>query len=168
MLHIWRVNAATDVFPLVPVTAAIVCGWRGRHFAAARASARRGVFDANKSNRTAATLPAGCSAGNRHRTGRDRLLGEMRAIGLGASNGEEDETWLHLAAVGGNAGRSRSHSCSRIDRRLRQKIAQLHRVSFALTNSIWSAFGRSKRGGMSRSGATRSMTFAPTGTGIPA
>ena len=27
--QIWRVNAATDVLPLVPVTAAIVSGWRG-------------------------------------------------------------------------------------------------------------------------------------------
>jgi hypothetical protein len=27
--QIWRVNAATDVLPLVPVTAAVVAGWRG-------------------------------------------------------------------------------------------------------------------------------------------
>jgi len=27
--HIWRVNAATEVLPLVPVTAAITFGWRG-------------------------------------------------------------------------------------------------------------------------------------------
>ena len=27
--QIWRVNAATEVLPLVPVTAAIVAGWRG-------------------------------------------------------------------------------------------------------------------------------------------
>ena len=28
-VQICRVNAATEVLPLVPVTAAIVCGWRG-------------------------------------------------------------------------------------------------------------------------------------------
>ena len=39
--QIWRVKAATEVLPLVPVTAAIVSGWRGKNFAAASASARR-------------------------------------------------------------------------------------------------------------------------------
>src|SRR3569623_3762343 len=39
--HIWRVKAATEVFPLVPVTAAVVAGWRGKNAAAASASARR-------------------------------------------------------------------------------------------------------------------------------
>jgi predicted phosphoribosyltransferase len=28
-VQICRVKAATEVFPLVPVTAAMVCGWRG-------------------------------------------------------------------------------------------------------------------------------------------
>ena len=27
--QIWRVNATTEVLPLVPVTAAITAGWRG-------------------------------------------------------------------------------------------------------------------------------------------
>ena len=40
-LQIWRVKAATEVFPLVPVIAAIVCGWRAKNFAAASARARR-------------------------------------------------------------------------------------------------------------------------------
>src|SRR5262249_26155903 len=39
--QISRVNAATDVLPLVPVTAAITCGWREKNFAAVRAKARR-------------------------------------------------------------------------------------------------------------------------------
>src|SRR5436309_193376 len=37
--QIWRVNAATDVLPLVPVTAPITCGWRGKNFAAVSAKA---------------------------------------------------------------------------------------------------------------------------------
>src|SRR6266545_3516652 len=40
-VQIWRINAATDVFPLVPVTAAITRGWREKNFAAASAKARR-------------------------------------------------------------------------------------------------------------------------------
>src|SRR6516165_405719 len=42
--QICRVNAATEVLPLVPVTAAIVAGCRAYNFAAASASARRGFF----------------------------------------------------------------------------------------------------------------------------
>ncbi|MEY9293158.1 hypothetical protein ABH979_006232 [Bradyrhizobium ottawaense] len=41
--QIWRVNAATEVLPLVPVTAAMVAGWAGKKLAAASASARRGL-----------------------------------------------------------------------------------------------------------------------------
>src|SRR5215831_10554702 len=87
----------------------------------------------------------------------------MRAISLGACNGNEQETRFYLAAICSNAG---DVDCThtRIGRRFLHKIAQLHRVSFALTSSIWSALGRSKRGGMSSSGATRSITRAPTGT----
>ena len=44
--QIWRVNAATEVLPLVPVTAAIVAGWAGKNLAAASASARRGLATA--------------------------------------------------------------------------------------------------------------------------
>src|SRR3972149_1217973 len=68
-----------------------------------------------------------------------------------------------LAAGGGHAGDLDAGE-TRIDFGFRQEIAQLHRVSFALTSSIWSALGRSKRGLMSRSGATRAITLAPTGT----
>ncbi len=39
--QIWRVKAATEVLPLVPVTATICSGWRGKNLAAASASARR-------------------------------------------------------------------------------------------------------------------------------
>ncbi len=96
-------KAATEVLPLVPVTAAMVPGWRGKNFAAASASARRAF-----STGTKATL-VGQSVGpllgrDRHGAGRHRLLGEMRAVGLGAGDGEEQKTRLDLAAVGGNAG----------------------------------------------------------------
>ncbi len=44
----WRVKAATEVLPLVPVTAAMVAGWRGKNFAAASASARRTLATSTK------------------------------------------------------------------------------------------------------------------------
>ena len=46
--HTWRVKAATEVLPLVPVTAAMVAGWRGKNFAAASASARRTLGTSTK------------------------------------------------------------------------------------------------------------------------
>src|SRR6516162_5190568 len=41
--QICRVNAATEVLPLVPVTAAIVAGWRGKNLDAIEARARRAL-----------------------------------------------------------------------------------------------------------------------------
>ncbi len=73
--------------------------------------------------------------GDGNGTGARGLFCEMRAIGFGACDCDEQETWFDFAAVGRNAG---GFDCTqpRIGRRLRQKIAQLHRVSFALTSSI--------------------------------
>ena len=42
--------------------------------------------------------------GDRRRARRDRLLGEMRAVGLGPGDGDEQKAGFDLAAVGGNAG----------------------------------------------------------------
>src|SRR5262249_17972986 len=78
-----------------------------------------------------------------HRTGISSLLCKTRAVGPGACNGDKQKARLYLAAVGAHAGNI-NYAQARFG--FRQKIAQLHRVSFALTNSIWSAFGRSKRG----------------------
>ncbi len=38
------------------------------------------------------------------RTRACRLHGKLRAVGLGAGNGDEHEAFLNLAAVGGHAG----------------------------------------------------------------
>src|SRR3954454_5023692 len=57
--QIWRVKAATDVLPLVPVTAAMVVGCRGKNLAAAGASARR-VFGVP----TTGTGDTGCAGGS--------------------------------------------------------------------------------------------------------
>src|SRR5262245_34550283 len=59
--QIWRVNAATDVLPLVPVTAAMAAGCRGCRRAAASASARRAFLTCAKA--TASGNASGrCSA----------------------------------------------------------------------------------------------------------
>ena len=92
-LQICRVKAATEVLPLVPVTAAMVPGWRGKNFAAASASARRALLTGTKATVGGQPVRA-LLGGDRHRAGRRRLLGEMRAVGLGAGNGEEQEARL--------------------------------------------------------------------------
>ena len=87
--QIWRVNAATEVLPLVPVTAAITAGCRGNIRAAANASARRAL-----TTRTTAT-PAGTGAlgssfdNDSNGAGRNRRSNELRAVRLGAGDGDE-------------------------------------------------------------------------------
>ena len=63
-VQIWRVNAATDVLPLVPVTAAITSGWREKNFAAVSASARR----------ASATLTNATASGNGAAGGRSAMM----------------------------------------------------------------------------------------------
>ena len=130
--QICRVKAATEVLPLVPVTAAMVAGWRGKNFAAASASARRALATCTK-----ATLPGSPSrpllGGDRHRAGRRRLLGEMRAVGLGAGDGDEQEARLDLAAVGGNAGdldAGKLRELARIEPGVLQEVGEFHRSRF--------------------------------------
>src|SRR5262245_18964586 len=70
LCQICRVKAATDVLPLVPVTAAMVCGCRGKNLAAASASARRGFLVTTNGTRApsgrwslaTATAPAAMAA----------------------------------------------------------------------------------------------------------
>src|SRR5215472_14443951 len=61
-VQIWRVNAATDVLPLVPVTAAITSGWREKNFAAVSASARRASATLMKATASGSGVAGGRSA----------------------------------------------------------------------------------------------------------
>ena len=56
--QIWRVNAATEVLPLVPVTAAIVRGWRGWKRAAAQRERAAHVGGAHERDARRQALPA--------------------------------------------------------------------------------------------------------------
>ena len=57
--QICRVKAATEVLPLVPVTAAMVAGWRGKNFAALKARNRLALAVLMKAT------PAGSESGRR-------------------------------------------------------------------------------------------------------
>src|SRR5262245_27608187 len=61
-VQIWRVNAATDVLPLVPVTAAITRGWREKNFAAVSAKARRASSTLMKATPSGRGVTGGRSA----------------------------------------------------------------------------------------------------------
>ena len=102
-LQICRVKAATEVLPLVPVTAAMVPGWRGKNFAAAKRQRAARVGDLHEGDVVGQPVRA-LLGRDRHRAGRRRRAREMRAVGLGAGDGDEQEARLDLAAVGGNAG----------------------------------------------------------------
>ena len=62
-VQICRVKAATEVFPLVPVTATTTRGWRGKNLAAITASARRAL-----STRAKAVPSASGTCGRRSAT----------------------------------------------------------------------------------------------------
>ena len=68
-----------------------------------RQSASR-IVDRNESNAGRQSVRP-MLAGNRRCAGGGGLGGELRAVGLVAGNGDEQKAGLHLAAVGGHAGR---------------------------------------------------------------
>src|SRR6516162_3418949 len=61
-VQIWRVYAATDVLPLVPVTAAITSGWHEKNFAAVSASARRASATLTNATASGSGVAGGRSA----------------------------------------------------------------------------------------------------------
>ena len=102
--QIWRVKAATEVLPLVPVTAAMVVGLariearrRERQRAPHVGGAHEGdvVRAASSGARSAmtATAPAASACGTKR-----------QAVRLGARHRDEQVAGLHLAAVGRDAG----------------------------------------------------------------
>ena len=101
--QIWRVKAATEVLPLVPVTAAIVAGWRGKNRAAASASARRALPTWTKATPSGSGVGGARSAMTATAPAVDRLRDEAQPVGLGAGDGDEQVARLHRAAVGRDA-----------------------------------------------------------------
>ena len=101
--QIWRVKAATEVLPLVPVTAAMVSGWclkkrdgRERERAARIADAHEGDAVGQRHRRHLLRH-------DRDRAGLDRALHEAQAVVLGARHRHEQALGLDLAAVGRDA-----------------------------------------------------------------
>ena len=95
--QIWRVNAATDVLPLVPVTAAIVCGLP--RIESRRRQRQRAARIWRDDKRHADVAWRRMVAGDRDGARRDRRIDEARAIGLAAGEREEQVARLHRAAV---------------------------------------------------------------------
>jgi hypothetical protein len=98
--QIWRVKAATDVFPLVPVTAAIVAGWRRKNFAAASASARRAPDEGDCFRQRRRRRPFGHDG---HGAGRQCLRDEAQPVVFGSRHRHEHIAWRDHAAVGADA-----------------------------------------------------------------
>ncbi len=100
--QIWRVKAATEVLPLVPVTATMVSGWRGKIFAASFASARRG----SSTRKTWRAIDADRSAlggDDSCRAAPGRIGGVGGAVGLAAGDRDEDHARRDLARIRGHS-----------------------------------------------------------------
>src|SRR5262249_5041857 len=108
-VQIWRVNAATDVLPLVPVTAAIICGWREKNFAAVSAKARRASATLMNATPSGSGVAGGRSAmmAAAHRGGAaagERVRDEVERLFLRPRPRHEQIARLDGAAVGVDAG----------------------------------------------------------------
>ena len=103
-VQICRVKAATDVFPLVPVTAATMRGWRGKNLAAITASARRALSTRAKaaSLRERNLRPA--LGHDRRRAGSERGRDEGQPVSLAAGNRDERIAAPDRAAVSRHPG----------------------------------------------------------------
>ena len=126
VVQIWRVKAATDVLPLVPVTAAMVCGWRAKNFAAISASARRALSapherDASRQRRFRHLLreDRGCAGGERRRD-------EFQAVGFAAFDCDEDVARLDRARIRRHAAHVEIGAAGLDDGIWRQNCAKLH------------------------------------------
>ena len=98
--QIWRVNAATEVLPLVPVTAAMVSGWcLNRRDGRDRERAAR-IADAHEGDAVGQRHRRHLLRHDRDRAGIDGVLHEFEAVVLGARHRHEQALGLDLAAVG--------------------------------------------------------------------
>ena len=115
--QIWRVKAATEVLPLVPVTAAMVCGWRGKNRAAASASARRALPTRTKATPCRQTSPARRSAMIAAAPAASACGDEAQPVGLARRQRDEQIARLDRAAVGRQCRRRRASAKRGVDSR---------------------------------------------------
>ena len=100
---IWRQKAATEVLPLVPVTATQVVRLRAPEGGGGQGVGAAQVAGVRPPGRGQARDVAGRPA-RRRRPAATALGDEAAAVDLGARQGGEQEARAHLAAVGGDAG----------------------------------------------------------------
>ena len=104
--QIWRVKAATEVLPLVPVTATIISGWRGKNFAAVERQRAARIADPDECDASRQRHRGHALGHDRHGTGGQRLADEAQPVVLGARHRHEQIAGLDRAAVGADAGDS--------------------------------------------------------------
>ena len=121
--QIWRVNAATDVLPLVPVTAAIVAGWRGKKSRRRQRQRAPRIWRDDKGNAKARRRMI---TGYRNRARVDGGIDKARTIGLAAGERKEQIARLHRAAVDAKAFHFDSFR-ARFDRSvIAEEVAKFH------------------------------------------
>ena len=114
----WRANATVEVLPPVPVTAAMICGWRRR---SARPSAPgRGAAPSPSSRRRRPADPRTCcppAPGSPTAPAFAAAATKLAAVGFAAGQRGEQHAGLHLARI--QRARSPRHRSPR--RRIRRR-----------------------------------------------
>ncbi len=102
--QIWRVKAATEVLPLVPVTAAIDFGLAREQLRRHQRERAPRVGDAREGHALGQRRRRHALGDHGRSTGRDRGRDEAQPVVLGARDRHECVTRLDRAAVGADAG----------------------------------------------------------------
>ena len=133
--QIWRVKAATEVFPLVPVTAAMIWGWSEKNLAAASASERRASWTFTKATPvgsgvcgTRSAMMAAAPAASASATNR-------RPSSLAARHGHEQVARLDGTAVRADAVELERREARVADGIHGEQVLELH--EWRMASSEW-------------------------------
>ena len=102
-VQICRVNAATEVLPLVPVTAAMIVGLARIKLGGHQGERAPRILDPDERDAGGQRRIRRPLRDHRHRAGADRGADELQPVGLAARDGNEHVAGLDRAAVGRHA-----------------------------------------------------------------
>src|SRR5262249_10322050 len=127
--QISRVNAATDVLPLVPVTAAITCGWREKNFAAVSAKARRASSTLMNATPSGSGVAGGRSAITAAAPDATACETKLSPSSCAPATGQERAAGVEGAAAGAAAGKVERGEARLADGIHGERVGKLHGVS---------------------------------------
>ena len=131
-------KAATEVLPLVPVTAAMTCGWWAKNLAAARASAWRASWTFTKATSGGSGVCGTRSAMTAAAPAASACATNLQAVVLGARHRHEQVARLDRAAVGADAVELERREARVADGVHGEQVLELHEASeWRMESSEW-------------------------------